>query len=141
MEKLPDSHISVDEAIKVIRKHTAKNPVIDLTFMLNNIRFMNSARNYTMKLLQKDKDGNVYSGMHVAIVVRTDRDLENLKYEIKEAYKRLTGKFVEPEKIVRKVTSQVDDKAGETSKLRVNTKSKAAFGDKIEKGDKTVEEV
>ena len=140
MENLPAGHITVDEAIEVIKKHSASNPVIDLPFMLNNIRFMNSARNYTMKLLQKDDQGNYYSAMHVAIVVRTDRDLENLKYEIKEAYKRLTGKFVEPEKQVRAVTSQVDDKAGETSKVRVNAKSKAAYGDKIEVGSKVVEE-
>lgn len=139
MENLPDGHINVETAIQVLKKHTAAKPVVDLEFMLNNIKYMNSAHNYTMKLMQRDSKGNYYSARHVAIVVETDRDLQNLKFEIKETYKRITGKMVEPEKTVRKVTTQIDDKAGETSKARVNTKSKAKYGSKIESGTANVE--
>lgn len=137
--KLPAGHISVEDAIKLIEKHTTKKPLVDLEFLKNNIKFMNSAHNYTIKLMQQDVGGKYYSGMHVAAVVRTDRDLENLKFAIKEAYKKATGRLVEPEKEVRAITTQVNDKAGSSSKLRVNKDSKAAFGAKIESGNITVE--
>lgn len=139
--KLPDGHIDVDTALKVLEKHTATKPVVDLDFMVDNIRYMNSAHNYTMKLMKKNKDGKYYSDMHVAVVVRTDRDLENLKYAIKETAKRVGYADVEPEKKVRTITTQVDDKAGSTSTARINKESKTSYGSKMEKGFKTVTEI
>lgn len=138
---LPAGHISTEDAIKLISKHTAKNQIIDLQFLVDNIPFMNSGHNYTIKLLQKDNNGKLYSGSHVVAVVATDRDLENLKYAIKEAAKRVTGVMPEPEKKVRKITTQVDDKAGTTPKARENKKSKTHYGSKIETGYATVESV
>lgn len=139
--KLPDGHISTDDAIKLIEKHSAKKPLVDLEFLMNNIPYMNSAHNYTIKLMQKDSKGNYYSGTHVAAVVRTDRELENLKYAIKEAHKKTTGRVVDPEKKVQAITTQIDDKNGTTEKARANTKSKAVYGAKIESGSATVESV
>lgn len=137
---LPAGHITTEQAIKLIEKHTAEKPLVDLGFLLNNIGYMNSAHNYTIKLMQKNKEGEYYSGLHVACVVRTDRDLENLKYAIKEAAKRITGRVIEPEKKVRAVTTQVDDKAGSNEKPRTNKKSKVKYGSKIESGSATVEQ-
>lgn len=141
MDNLPQGHITTDKAVELINKHTKANPLVDIEFLNENIRYMNSARNYTIKLLQKNDKGQYYSGMHVVAVVETDRDLENLKYAIKEAYKRVTGRVVESEKRVRAVTTQVDDKAGSASNPRVNKKSKVKYGSKMESGSATVESV
>lgn len=137
---LPAGHISTETAIKLIEKHTTKKPLVDLPFLVSNIPYMNSGHNYTIKLMQKNDDGEYYSATHVVAVVRTDRDLENLKYAIKEAVKRTTGCIVEPEKKVRTITTQVDDKQGSTEKARVNKKSKIKYGSKMESGSATVEE-
>lgn len=140
-ENLPAGHISTEKAIRLIEKHTAQKPLVDLPFLVDNIKFMNSGHNYTIKLMQKNDKGDYYSGSHVVAVVRTDRDLENLKFAIKEASKRVTGRVVEPEKEVRTITTQVDDKNGSSEKARVNKKSKTKYGSKIESGSATVEEV
>lgn len=135
---LPDGHVSVQEAIDALEKHTAKKPIVDLEFMHNNIPYMNAAKNFTMPLMQKGDNGRYYSAMHVAVVVKTARDLENLKYAIKEAHKRVTGKVADPEKKIKKFTSQVKGDEDNTSNLRVNTESDAKYGDKMKSGHATV---
>lgn len=140
LDKLPNNHFKVEEIVKVLKKHTAKNPVVDLQFLMDNLQFMDTARNYTIKLVKKDaKTGEVKSFGHVVVVVEKNLDLELLKDEIKKTYKRVTGQFVEPEKKVVAKTTQVDDLNGSNSDIRINKKSKAAYGKKIESGDMVVD--
>lgn len=140
LDKLPNNHFKVEEIVKVLKKHAAKNPVVDLQFLMDNLQFMDTARNYTIKLVKKDeKTGEAKSLGHVVVVVEKPLDLEVLKDEIKKTYKRVTGQFVEPEKKVVAKTTQVDDLDGGNSDIRVNKKSKAAYGKKIETGDVVVD--
>lgn len=140
LDKLPNNHFKVEEIVKVLRKHTAKKPTVDLPFLMNNLKYMDTARNYTIKLAQKDATSGEYTyPLHVVAVVETNLDLEVLKDEIKKANLRVTGEFVEPEKKVRAVTTQVDDLDGATEGIRANKKSKATYGQKIESGDKVVD--
>lgn len=139
LDKLPNNHFKVEEIVKVLKKHTAKNPVVDLPFLMDNIQFMDTARNYTIKLVKKEKSGEVSSLGHVVAVVEDNLGLEILKKEIKDTYKRVTGKYVEPEKKVVAKTTQVDDLNGATSDIRINKDSDAVYGKKIKSGIVTVD--
>lgn len=134
LDKLPNGHWSVDDIIKVLKKHTAKNPVVDLQFLKDNLGFMDTARNYTIKLVKKNDDGEIESIGHVVAVVATNLELELLKDEIKKTYKRVTGKLEEPEKKVVAKTTTIDDLEGGTSDVRINKKSNASYGQKMESG-------
>lgn len=134
LDKLPNGHYKVDEIVNMLKKHTAKNPVLDLQFLVDNIPYMNSARNYTVKIVKKEKDGTIKPLNHVVAVVETPRDLEVFKDEIKKAYKRITKKEVSPEKKVVAITTQIDDLKGSTPTARVNQNSDAAYGKRMESG-------
>lgn len=138
LDKLPNNHFKVEEIIKVLKKHTAKKPTVDLQDLMNNLKYMDTARNYSIGLM-KEKDGKFERFGHVVAVIETDLDLQLLKNEIKQTYKRITGKLIEPEKKVVAKTTAVNDLEGETEALRVNKKSKAAYGKKIESGDVVVD--
>lgn len=139
LDKLPNGHWSVEKIINVLKKHTAKKPVVDLQDLMYNLQFMDTARNYTIGLMKETEDGKFERFGHVVAVVETNLDLEMLKDEIKKTYKRVSGKFVEPEKKVVAKTTAVDDLEGSSEKLRINNKSKAAYGKKIESGDVVVD--
>ncbi len=139
IDKLPASHYTVDEVVKMLEKHTKANPVVDLDFLVNNLDVMNTARNFTIKLVQKDGNGKLYSPYHIVAVVQNNRDFEVLKDAIKKAKKRVDHVDVKPEEKVNKITTQVDDLAGSTPTARINTKSKAKYGSKMKGGELTVE--
>lgn len=141
LDKLPANHFKTTQIVKLLEKHTATEPVVDLEFLANNLDCMQVARNYTIKLVQKNAKGEWYSPNHVVAVVETPLDLELLKDAIRKAYKRVKNKIPEPEKQVHAITTAVDDLAGSTERARVNTKSKAKYGKKMESGELTVEKV
>lgn len=140
-DKFPNNHFKVEDIVKVIKKHTAEKPTVDLQFLMDNIQFMDTARNYTIptNMVLNEKTGKWESRGHVAAVVVTALDLELLKDSIKKAYARVTGDFIEPEKKVVAKTTQVDDLNGSTSDIRINKNSKAKYGKKIESGNKVVD--
>lgn len=141
LDKLPANHFKVTEICELLKKHTAKEPIVDLEFLANNLAYMQQARNYTIKLVQKDAEGNWYSPNHVVAVVETPLDLEMLKDAIRKTYKRIKNTVPEPEKKVKAITTAVDDLAGSTETARINTKSKAKYGSKMKGGELTVEKV
>lgn len=137
LDKLPNGHFKVDEIVNMLKKHTAKKPIVDLQFLVDNIKYMNSARNYTIKIVKQEKDGSITPLNHVVAVIENARDLEVLKDEIKKTYKRITKKEAEPEKKVVAITTQVDDLAGSSPTARINKNSKAVYGAKMESGKGT----
>lgn len=139
LDVLPNGHFKVDEIVKLLEKHTAKKPVVDLDFLVDNMPLMNEARNYTVKIVQKDENGEWYSPAHVVAVIQNTRDLEVLKDAIRKTNKRIHGTTPEPEKKVRAITTAVDDLDGERAVNRRNTKSRAAYGKKMASGRLTVE--
>lgn len=139
LDKLPNNHFKVKEIIKVLKKHTAKDPVVDLQDLMDNLKYMDTARNYSIGLMKKKEDGTFERFGHVNAVVETNLDLEMLKDEIKKTYQRVMGKFVEPEKKIVAKTTAVDDLEGSTETPRINKKSKATYGKKIENGEITVD--
>lgn len=139
LDKLPQNHFKVEEIVKVLKKHTAKKPTIDLQFMMDHLKYTDTARNFTVPVMTQGKDGKWESKGHVVAVIENAHDLEVLRWEVKETYKRITGEFVEPEKKVEAVTTSVDDLAGGTPEARPNKKSKAKYGKKIESGSLTVD--
>ena len=40
LDKLPTGFFSAEEIIKLLKKHTAKNPIVDIEQMVNDIDFM-----------------------------------------------------------------------------------------------------
>lgn len=130
LDKLPNGHWSVKEIIKALKKHTAENPVVDLQDLMDNLKYMDTAHNYTIGLM-REKDGKFERFGHVVAVVETNLDLEILKDEIKKAYKRVNGRFVEPEKKVVAKTTTVDDLEGSSESIRINKKSDVSYGKKV----------
>lgn len=134
LDKFPNGFFSVDDLVKVLHKHTAKNPIFDLKQAVKDVDYMQVARNFRLGVVKQNKEGEWYSDSSVYAVIPNSRDLEVLKDEIKKAYKRITGETVEPEKKVTKVSTQVDDLTTFSEQPRTNTKSKSKYGDKIVSG-------
>lgn len=130
IDKLPNGHWSVKEIIKVLKKHTAKKPVVDLQDLMDNLKYMDTAHNYTIGLM-KEKDGKFERFGHVVAVVATNLELEMLKDEIKKTYKRVTGNFMEPEKKIIAKTTTVNDLEGNSENIRINKNSKVSYGKKV----------
>lgn len=134
LDKFPNGFFHVDELVTVLNKHTAKEPIFDLEQAVNDVDYMQTARNFRLGVLTKNAKGEYECNTSVYAVIATPRDLEVLKDEIKKAYKRTTGKTAEPEKKVRKVTTQVDDLDSLSSQPRANTKSSSKYGEKMKSG-------
>lgn len=131
LDKLPDGHITVDQAIQILKKHTAKKPTVDLDFALDSLNYIQVAKNATLKLMKQDAEGKWYSFNHVAVVMPTAREYEMYKWEVKQTVKRVSGKMPEPEKEVVSVSSMVDDLEGSNPQPRKDRKNKSKFGDPI----------
>ena len=92
--------------------------------------------------MKKDDKGNYYSNSSVYAVVADARDYEILKWEIKETYKRVTGKVAETDKKVKTVSTDVDDLNGNTPQPRVKKdKSNSKYGEMMKSGKLTNQEV
>lgn len=88
MENVPKGFISFDDAIKLIRKHTAKKPVVDLVFLASNRDYIEHGHNFTIHLVGLDENKKIVDRGTTWVTVRDDRDKFNLRGEIKEAVKR-----------------------------------------------------
>lgn len=137
LDKLPNGFFKVDEVVNVLRKHTAKKPIFDLEQIANDLDYMQTARNFRLGVVKQKKTGEWYSDSSIYAVVETNRDLEVLKDEIRKTYRRVKGETPEPEKKVRKVTTQIDDLDSLDPQPRANTKSKAKYGESMKSGKLT----
>lgn len=138
LDKLPNGFFKVDEIVNVLKKHTAKKPIFDLEQIVNDMDYMQTARNFRLGTVkQNQKTGEWYSDTSVYAVIENNRDLEVLKDEIRKTYKRVKGETPEPEKKVRKVSTQIDDLDSLDPQPRVNTKSKSKYGEKMKSGKLT----
>lgn len=89
MAELPKGFISMEACIKLLKKHTSKDPVLDLGFMAVNRDYIEHGHNFTIHLKRKNKDGKVVDAGTVWVEVKDDRDKFNLRGEIKDAVKRV----------------------------------------------------
>lgn len=141
LDKLPNSFYKVEDVVKLLKKHSKKNPVFDLQVLETNLKYMQTARNFTMPVVTKDANGKIYSPGSIYAVVADNRDYEVLRWEIMKTIERVEKKIVNPDKEVKKVTTQVDDLNGSTSRVRVNKESKTKYGDKMVSMESTNEKV
>lgn len=135
LDKLPDNYYTADEVIARLKKHTAKNPIFDLQQIVDDLDYWQVARNPRLGVMAKNDKGEYYRIGSIYAVIPNQRDLEVLKWEVKETYKRVSGKTVNPEKKVRNISTTVDDLDGTNPQPRVNKKSETTkYGEKMKSG-------
>lgn len=138
LDKLPNNFYSVEDITIRLQKHTAKQPIFDLQQAIDDLDYWQVARNARLGVMAKNKEtGEYYRIGSIYAVIPGTRDLENLKYEVKAAYKRVSGKTVEPEKKVRTVTTKVDDLESLDPQPRAERKDKTKYGEKMKSGKLT----
>lgn len=104
----PNGFITTKEAIELVKAHSKENPVVDLKFLVVNRDYIEKARNFTIKLVEKSGSKVVPAGVIYARI-SNDADKYTLREEIKQAYKRNTGIELNlDEHPTREITTIVD---------------------------------
>lgn len=89
--QLSPGFITIDEAVKLIKKDTRKNATVDLAWMANNIDYINEFKNFQIPLMKSDEKGYAHKNGRVYVFVANSYDKEILKHAIRVAYKTRTG--------------------------------------------------
>lgn len=131
--------ISVEKAINLIESHTKEEPVVDFRFLADNVGRIRTARNFTIKLVAKDKDGKVYPLAPVFVGIASDYEKENLRHAIVTKYTELTGKEIEVAAIGLKSVSSVSDRKSSV-RPRAEAGLRTKLGETLHSGSHNVQE-
>lgn len=127
----------VDDVVAMLKKHTAQKPIFDLQQVVDDLDLWQVAKNARLGVVVKNDKGEYYKIGSIYAVLPTPRDLEVLKYEVKQTYKRVSGQSVEPEKKVKTVTTTVDDLDGTNPQPRRQKKNTTKYGEQMKSGKLT----
>ena len=131
--------ISVEKAINLIESHTKEEPVVDFRFLADNVGRIRTARNFTIKLVAKDKDGKVSHLAPVFVGITSDYEKENLRHAIVTKYTELTGKEIEVAAIGLKTVSSVSDRKSSV-RPRAEAGLRTKLGETLHSGSHNVQE-
>ena len=131
--------ISVEKAINLIESHTKEEPVVDFRFLADNVGRIRTARNFTIKLVAKDKDGKVSPLAPVFVGISSDYEKENLRHAIVTKYTELTGKEIEVAAIGLKTVSSVSDRKSSV-RPRAEAGLRTKLGETLHSGSHNVQE-
>lgn len=128
---LPPGFISIEDAIKLIKKDTAKEATVDLKFLRNSFEWIQEKHNLTIPLL-KTENGRVKQVGYTFVHVADKLQLELLKDAIRTAWRERTKKELD-ETPVRHITTARGGEAGTSAsgKPEVNMMGRAKVGDDI----------
>lgn len=133
--QLPKDFISIEEAINLINSDTRTNPVVDTSFLLNNLPYLRVDGNYTIRRLKRDANGKIIHNGNVFVAVDSDYHRSILEHAIVQKYNELSGQNVDPANIgIKRLTTTVDDEQNPGGRLRANKDSKIKVGDNIVSG-------
>lgn len=135
MEQDP-GFISVEDAIKLIEKHTLENPTVDLLFMMDNFRRIKTSHNFLIPLAEKKNGKTVRKYPSLTTTVYDEDDRTLLRRAIRQKFEAVTGKkFPDVRSMgLRKISNAVDDQHGTTARQRQNSDSKIKLGDTLQSG-------
>lgn len=137
LDVLPNNFYKVDEIVARLKEHTAEKPIFDLQQVIDDLDYWQVAKNARLGVMVKKGEGEYYRVGSIYAVIPTARDLEVLKYEVKQTYKRVSGQLVEPEKKVKTVTTTVDDLDGTNPQPRRQKKNTTKYGEQMKSGKLT----
>lgn len=131
--------ISVEKAINLIESHTKEEPVVDFRFLADNVGRIRTARNFTIKLVSKDKDGKVSHLAPVFVGIVNDYEKENLRHAIVKKYTELTGKEIEVAAIGLKSISSISDRKSSV-RPRAEATMRTKLGETLHSGSHNIQE-
>lgn len=131
--------ISVEKAIKLISKHTKEEPTVDFRFLADNVGRIRTARNFTIRLVDKGEDGKVHRIGSVWVGITNDYEKENLRHAIVKKYTELTGRDMEIAAIGLKSISSVSDRKSGV-RPHQEQKLRTQLGETLRSGNHDVKE-
>ncbi len=146
----PANVLTVKEAIELIDSDTRQNPVVSNKELIKRSEYLNTnyrggGMNYTLFLVKRDANGNIVPNGKKTVAITSQREQQELIYAIRDHYKSLSGRDVDPEKLgLYSQTNVIErDVAGSSTGMsRRNEKSTLKPGDSLgtDTRSRTVEE-
>lgn len=138
---MAEEFISIDDAIKLIEKDTRKDPVVDISAMVDASPYIRVNGNFTIKLLTRDKNGAIVENGNKFVQIASEWDKSRLKHALFEHHKQASGKVLNPDTIgLKSLTTTIDEDANPSGKLKEMDKPMTKFGDSTSGGTRAVEE-
>lgn len=105
--------ISVDEAVRYIKSHTASNPTIDMKRMMKGFNYITRSRGTAYNIFLVERVGNVVRPCgEVSTVLKNNYDVELIKKTLTDKYREIAGAEFNEQKHQLKGTSTVSDNGG-----------------------------
>lgn len=148
---IPIGHISVDDAVKLIKQDSRQNPIVDMDYLIQHIVWLDrngEAKTFRIPKVRRLKPEEVYKTRTGKIVdyettgeanvfINTPFERELLKQTIRDKYREEVGHEYQA-KTVRAFSTVADDAQGTNAvRPRANTKPIAKEGASIGDGGMT----
>lgn len=135
----PANILTVKEAIELIDSDTRQNPVVSNKELIKrseylNTNFRGAGMNYTIFLVKRAEDGRIVPNGKKFVSINSQREQYDLLNAIRDHYKSLSGRDVDPEKLGLYSQTNVlerDVAGASTGMARINKKSTLKYGDAL----------
>ena len=142
-QPLKNSFVTIDEAIEIINSDTRKNPVVDITKMVNSLPHLRERGNFRIPLLTRDETGKIVKNGSRFTTINSSWDKSRLEHAIVEHYKVVDKlhRTINPEEVgLKSLTTAIDDDKNTQGRLRVNDKPMTKYGDNTNGGSQDIKE-
>ena len=140
---LPKDFVTFEEAIKLIESDKRDNPVVDTSFLVNNIPYIRERGNYNIKLLKYDENGKIVDNGNRYVRLENEWECITLKKVITDHYEKVSKNHtkVDYNEIgLNSFTTAIDDKKNPGGKPIVNDEPLTQYGDPTTGGTREVTE-
>lgn len=148
--QLSKGFIPVEQAIALIKKDERDEAAVDLSYMANNINYIQEGKNFRIPLARNATEEDIKSFMarfpgrrpspivivgSVYVYIATAYEKEILRQAIREAFKERTNREIAAEGKVYNKTTVQDDEHNTGARLMKNPNPTTKAGDDLGRGE------